>query len=87
MEVFYNLLKKCVPANIPVFLIKDKIYSSKTFSEIVKSNLDQILKLTLSEKKNEIGFTDCASYNFKSKGFLVECLNQIILVQDDTLRE
>ena len=51
MEVFYNLLKKCVPANIPVFLIKDKIYSSKTFSEIVKSNLDQILKLTLSEKK------------------------------------
>ena len=69
MEVFYNLLKKCVPANIPVFLIKDKIYSSKTFSEIVKSNLDQILKLTLSEKKNEIGFTDCASYNFKSKGF------------------
>ena len=50
MEVFYNLLKKCVPANIPVFLIKDKIYSSKTFSEIVKSNLDQILKLTLRKK-------------------------------------
>ena len=54
MEVFYNLLKKCVPANIPVYLIKDKIYSSKTFSEIVKSNLDQILKLTLSEKKMKL---------------------------------
>ena len=23
----------------------------------------------MSEDKNEIGFTDCASYNFKSKGF------------------
>ena len=68
-EVFYDLLKKCVPSNIPVYLIKDKIYSPQSFSQIVKSNLDQILNHTLGEKKSEISFTDCASYNFKSTGF------------------
>ena len=58
-----------MPSNIPVYLIKDKIYSPQSFSQIVKSNLDQILNHTLGEKKSEISFTDCASYNFKSKGF------------------
>ena len=68
-EIFYKLLKKCVPANIPVFLIKDKVYSPLSFSEIVGSNLEQILELSLGGKKNGVGYVECASYNFKSRGF------------------
>ena len=68
-QIFLKLLKKCVPANIPVFLIKDKIYSSLSFSEIVKSNLEQVFKSLLDEEKVDIGFNACVSYNFKSRGF------------------
>ena len=80
-------MKKCVPANIPVFLIKDKIYSSLSFSEIVKSNLEQVFKSLLDEEKVDIGFNACVSYNFKSRGFLVECLNPTILYQKGILKE
>ena len=45
--------------NIPVFLIKDKIYSSLSFSEIVKSNLEQVFKSLLDEEKVDIGFSLC----------------------------
>ena len=40
-----------MPANIPVFLIKDKIYCPLSFSEIVKSKLNEILKSLINEKK------------------------------------
>ena len=68
-DTFYKLLKQCVPANIPVFLIKDKIFSQLSFVEIVKSTLEQILKSSLEQKRNSISYVECASYNFKSKGF------------------
>ena len=68
-EVFFKLLKKCVPANIPVFLIKDKVFSPLNFAEIVKSNLEQIFNILLSEKKNDITYVNCTSYDFKSRGF------------------
>jgi len=66
--VFFKLLKTTVPANIPVFLIKDKIYCPLSFSEIVKSKLNEILKSLINEKKG-IGFKECVIYNYKSKSF------------------
>ena len=75
MDVFFKLLKILVPANIPVFLIKDKIYCQLSFSKIVKSNLDKILKPLLNEKKGGVKFVQCASYNFKSSGFFINIFN------------
>ena len=68
-DIFYKLLKQCVPANIPVFLMKDKIFSPRSFVEIVKSALEEILKSSLEQKKTSITYIDCASFNFKSTGF------------------
>ena len=65
--VFFRLLKTTVPANIPVFLIKDKIYCPLSFYKIVKSKLDEILKSLINEKKG-IGFKECVIYD-NSKSF------------------
>ena len=86
-DTFYKLLKQCVPANIPVFLIKDKIFSQLSFVEIVKSTLEQILKSSLEQKRNSISYVECESYNFKSKGFLVEYLDQISQFQNDISKD
>ena len=50
-EVFYKLLQKCVPSNIPVFMIKDKIYFSTDFSSLIKDNLEKILESVLGLKR------------------------------------
>ena len=73
-EVFYKLLQKCVPANIPVFMIKDKIYFSTDFSRLIKENLEKILEGALGLKKIKLSYVECLSYNFKSRGFFSKIL-------------
>ena len=66
---------------------KNKIYSSLSFSEIVKSNLEQVFKSLLDEEKVDIGFNACVSYNFKSRGFLSRMFKSTILYQKGILKE
>ena len=73
-EVFYKLLQKCVPSNIPVFMIKDKIYFSTDFSSLIKENLEKILENVLGLKKVKLSYVECLSYNFKSRGFFSNIL-------------
>ena len=73
-EAFYKLLQKCVPANIPVFMIKDKIYFSTDFSKLIIENLEKILEGLLGIKKIKLSYIECSSYNFKSRGFFSNIL-------------
>ena len=68
-EIFLNLLKKIVPANIPVFLVQEKIYFPYTFKETVLERLNEVLVKDLKVEKQSIKCYDCEEYNLRPRSF------------------
>tara|TARA_Y100000591_G_scaffold193309_1_gene167138 strand:+ start:505 stop:1863 length:1359 start_codon:yes stop_codon:yes gene_type:complete len=77
-KVFFMLLKKIVPAKIPVFLIQEKIYFPNKFQQNILKTLNEILEKELGLFKQVPRSYPCDSYNFKNKAFFSNILSRKI---------
>ena len=77
-KVFFMLLKKIVPAKIPVFLIQEKIYFPNKFQQNILKTLSEILEKELGLFKQVPKSYPCDSYNFKNKAFFSNILSRKI---------
>ena len=77
-KVFFMLLKKIVPAKIPVFLIQEKIYFPNKFQQNILKTLSEILEKELGLFKQVPKPYPCDSYNFKNKAFFSNILSRKI---------
>lgn len=68
-QIFLLLLKFTVPLNIPVFLIRDKIYFTSNFKDKIILFLSEIVIKKFNIEKSFIKSFDCNQYNFKPRGF------------------
>ena len=75
-KVFLTLLKKIVPAKIPVFLIQEKIYFPNKFEQNILKTLNEILERELGLSKQFPKSYPCDSYNFKNKAFFSNILSR-----------
>jgi len=69
------LLKATVPLNIPVFLIRDKIYFTSNFKDKIISFLGETLIKYFNIEESFVKFFDCNQYNFKPRGFFSKIMS------------
>lgn len=68
-EIFLGLIKKIIPANIPIYLVQEKIYFPYTFKETVLERLNEILEKDLKVEKQQMKCYNCDEYNLRPKSF------------------
>ena len=66
---FYNLIKKLSSVNIPIYLVRDKVYFPSSMKSIVLEKSEEILLKKLRLKSIRINSKDSLSFDFKKKGF------------------
>ena len=67
--VFFQLIKKTGDTSVPLFLVRDKIYFSLKFSDIITNKIGKILESELQKGKIDIKIYQCDSNHFQRKGF------------------
>ena len=80
---FYNLIKKLSSVNIPIYLVRDKVYFPSSMKSIVLEKSEEILLKKLRLKSIRINSKDSLSFDFKKKVSLVGLLSQKLIIQRD----
>ncbi|MAI76135.1 MAG: hypothetical protein CBC25_02915 [Pelagibacteraceae bacterium TMED65] len=65
---FYNLIKKLSSVNIPIYLVRDKVYFPTSMESIVLEKSVQILEKKLNIKSININSNKSLSIDFKKRG-------------------